>query len=149
MSNRQRVPISAGTLFLHLGDPNFTNFRVSERCGLWILQPSTVCVFVEKEHYWPLGLMSRYSSLLGLGGPYWGALDNHTVDGRNPAPPKKSWNDDVPCKYQQTMVFHGFLGGAGFRPSTVGSQFPRRGWDYRVVAALIFALGLLLVGLQG
>ena len=24
-----------------------------------------------------------------------------------------------PCKYQQTMVSHGFLGGAGFRPSTV------------------------------
>ena len=30
-----------------------------------------------------------------------------TVDGRNPAPPKKPWNDDSLCKYQQTMVSHG------------------------------------------
>ena len=31
------------------------------------------------------------------------------------APPKKPWNGLIPCKY----VSHGFLGGAGFRLSTV------------------------------
>ena len=44
----------------------------------------------------------------------------HTVDGQNSAPPKKPWDGVVPCKYQQTIVSHGFLGGTGFRPSTVG-----------------------------
>ena len=41
-----------------------------------------------------------------------------TVDGQNPAPPKKPW--EFPCKYQQTMVLHCFLGGAKWisQPST-------------------------------
>ena len=41
------------------------------------------------------------------------------MDGLNPAPPKEPWNGLIPCKYQQTVVSHGFLGGAGFRPSTI------------------------------
>ena len=43
----------------------------------------------------------------------------HTVDGRNPAPLKKPWSDDSPCRCQRTVAFHGFLGGAGFCSSTV------------------------------
>ena len=35
------------------------------------------------------------------------------------APPKKPWNGLIPCTYQQTVVSHGFFGGAGFRPSKV------------------------------
>ena len=45
-----------------------------------------------------------------------------TVDARNPARPKKPWNDDSPEKCPQTVVFHGFLGGAGFRPFTLSQN---------------------------
>ena len=31
-----------------------------------------------------------------------------TLDGRNPAPPKQSWNDDPPVYVKQTVVPHGF-----------------------------------------
>ena len=38
-----------------------------------------------------------------------------TVDGQNPAPPKKPWNGLI-CQYRQPVVSHGFSGGAnGFR----------------------------------
>ena len=48
-----------------------------------------------------------------------------TVDGRNPAPPKKPWNDLIPLRsYQQTLWFHfhGFRSWCDFwisQPSTV------------------------------
>ena len=45
----------------------------------------------------------------------WG-LTIHTVDGRNPAPPKKPWNDDSPANTNTPWVSHGFE--AGCRPST-------------------------------
>ena len=32
----------------------------------------------------------------------------HTVDGRNPAPPRKSENDDSPVNTNKQMVSHGF-----------------------------------------
>ena len=43
------------------------------------------------------------------------------MDGQNPAPPKKPWNGLIPCKYQQTLVSHSFLGGAKWisQPSAV------------------------------
>ena len=41
-----------------------------------------------------------------------------TVDGRNPAPPKKPWNDESPVNTNQQW-FRMFFSGAGFRPSTV------------------------------
>ena len=34
---------------------------------------------------------------------------NDTVDGRNPAPPKKPWNGLIPCTNQQTVVSPWFL----------------------------------------
>ena len=42
------------------------------------------------------------------------------MDGRNPAPPKKAWNDDSPANsttMSSTMV--SFRGAKRFRPSTV------------------------------
>ena len=39
----------------------------------------------------------------------------HTVDGRNPAPPRKPWNDDT----NKPLGFPWIRSGAGFRPSTV------------------------------
>ena len=41
-----------------------------------------------------------------------------TVDGRNPAPPKKPWNADSPVNTNQPC-FPWIPSGAGFRPSTV------------------------------
>ena len=43
----------------------------------------------------------------------------HAVDARNPAPPKKLWNDALPVHTKHQWFPLGFLGGAGFRPSTV------------------------------
>ena len=38
----------------------------------------------------------------------WQILTYHTVDGRNPAPPKKPCNDDSPVNTNKLMVSHGF-----------------------------------------
>ena len=57
-----------------------------------------------------------------------------TVDGRNPAPPEKPWNDDLLRKYQQTMVSHIFkVVRDGFR------NHPQYHWTY----VLMFSRGRL------
>ena len=61
-----------------------------------------------------------------------------TVDGRNPAPPKKPWNDDFPVETKQTVGSSGFkVVRNEFRPSTwipvapIGHQ--PFSWSYRAV----------------
>ena len=59
---------------------------------------------------------------------------HNTVDGRNPAPPKKPWNDDSPRTYQQTMVSHGFqVVRNGFRPSTVCERKAASAFGFQAV----------------
>ena len=47
----------------------------------------------------------------------------NTVDGRNSAPPKKPWNDDAPCQYQQTWVGLKHHLSAQFKVSSLSLQF--------------------------
>ena len=52
-------------------------------------------------------------------------VSGNTVDGRNPAPPKKTWNDDSTVntnKQRNHMMVMWFQSGAEFRPSTVSPR---------------------------
>ena len=61
-----------------------------------------------------------------LGNPE-GSLSNPTVDGRNPAPPKKPWNHDSLVNANRRSGLSWFP-SSGFRPSTVWNpQEPERG----------------------
>ena len=77
-------------------------------------------------------LLGAFATEKGGGHPFHGfhwpkrhrGNSGHTVDGRNPAPPKKPWKDSIVfCKCQQKMVSHAFkMVRNGFCPSTVASQ---------------------------
>ena len=64
--------------------------------------------------------------------------DTHTVDGRNPAPPKKIRNDESPVitTAQWFLMVSKWCGmdfvhpryGPGSTPASVGPRWPRRGW---------------------
>ena len=49
------------------------------------------------------------------------------MDGRNPAPPRRPWNDRSPCKYLPKNGVSWFQSGAEFRPSTVDSLQNQQG----------------------
>ena len=54
------------------------------------------------------------------------AIDFPTVDGRNPAPPKKPRNDDSTVNTSKRYGFSWFQSGAGLRPSTVSKARPKQ-----------------------
>ena len=60
------------------------------------------------------------------------------------APPMKLWNDMIPCKFQQTMVSHGVLGGTEMDFATIPSMAPwarcRAGLTRRTATAATAAL---------